>query len=1512
MVASFRLPRALSISAVLLITACGEDSSDGVVAGDTRTQPDIANPSDSNATVADDIDVESDTSEETVFVDGVTGDTNAEGGVFGDPCVDQQDCLSGWCFLGPDGQVCTRTCIESCPDGHECRPVAGSGTDVAFLCIDVTARLCQPCDAHSDCNDGVPNAPNLCVSQGDAGSFCGLNCGSGGNTCPGGYVCDTIDDQGAGVSRQCVPETNACTCNGTAKNFQLETTCRVGNAFGACSGSRFCGADGLTACDAPEAVAETCNAADDDCDGETDEDVPAVACPIANDFGTCMGMTTCAAGGLTECEGVAAVPEICDGLDQNCDGVADESFPDLDEDGTADCVDDDRDGDLAVNANDNCPDVANADQADVDFDGTGDACDPDADGDLTPNGDDCAPLNANIHPGATELCNGLDDNCNETADEGFSNLDGDPLADCVDDDDDGDGVIDESDNCPFNPNPLQEDQDLDRKGDACEDDLDGDQDPDTTDCAPGNPAIHRGAAELCNGVDDNCNEIDDEGFPDSDMDGTADCLDPDNDNDAVLDDDDNCPITPNANQEDFDEDGLGDVCDGDDDGDGDADLVDCAPMNADVNSRATEVCNGIDDNCDGERDEAGAELCTVYFYNQDNDTYGVDTTTRCLCEAVFPYTALVAGDCNDQNPQIFPNASETCGNVRDDDCDGAVDEADAIGCLPFYADGDTDTFGVDVADTNACLCGPTNGFANRAGDCDDMDGAVNPDASEVCANGKDDNCADGEDEENADLCVDYYLDTDEDLWGQSGSKRCLCVAEGQHTAIQGGDCNDADSINYPQNTEVCDDQDNNCNGVADEQVKTTYYLDSDGDMIGGFVSRLACSAPDDHVEASGDCNDFNANIYPGQDEVCNDVDDDCNGFVDDALTLLTSYRDNDGDLFAASNAASQQKCDVPSGWALAQDPDGDGTNDWDCDDSNVTSFPGAPAVCGDGNDNDCDSIIDRVCYTECPGSWPYQMPASNGITRVSSQDLDGDGNHEIVVQASSGMAVLEQNGTVAFEETVANLNYSRNNVVYADVDDMFTYGLGVQTLELLTGNGSHPQFYKYDNGSAAVLYSDDTDMYDASRFMAFDRDGDGRVEFLTTTWCQSTGSYFFEWSGTAITTELAIENTDATCQYANGRVLTNIDDDNATELIVSHGYHSREELWSGRVRMFDDLTAATPSLVCDDCFPETDFDPTTHTRYSVGEMFVFNGEVRLIVYYWIDDDTVELGRRTVARFWRFDVKTRALIEGPSVTSNTLWRDTIDYDRDGLGSDLSTVASTGMYDVNGDGYPDRIRAVAGNQITVDLFDPLLGRLVESVGTRTTVATQSVSVRAVWDMDSDGRLEIITSDNANQVRCFELGSSTWNKFGTIPPRIDNLNRTYQWDNFEPSETKETAMRIPSAVTAKGDFHAYISSAEDVDFYAINTAWGGSICLESPRDLGFAYSLTVYKANTDGSVLADGPLDDGAVWRSDTDAVRKCFRGSIVEPRLNGQYRFVVKVEPKDGQFTPFWPYWIQAAK
>ncbi|HMU69832.1 MAG TPA: MopE-related protein, partial [Chitinophagales bacterium] len=100
------------------------------------------------------------------------------------------------------------------------------------------------------------------------------------------------------------------------------------------------------------------------------------------------------------------------------------------------------------------------------------------------------------------------------------------------------------------------------------------------------------------------------------------------------------------------------------------------------------------------------------------------------------------------------------------------------------------------------------------------------------------------------------------------------------------DCNDADAAINPGATEICNGMDDNCNGDIDEGAGATWYADADGDTYGDAASTtVACDMPEGYVADATDCNDADAAVNPGATEVCNGVDDNCDGNIDEGIDL---------------------------------------------------------------------------------------------------------------------------------------------------------------------------------------------------------------------------------------------------------------------------------------------------------------------------------------------------------------------------------------------------------------------------------------------------------------------------------------------------------------------------------------------------------------------------------------------------------------------------------------------------
>jgi hypothetical protein len=165
-----------------------------------------------------------------------------------------------------------------------------------------------------------------------------------------------------------------------------------------------------------------------------------------------------------------------------------------------------------------------------------------------------------------------------------------------------------------------------------------------------------------------------------------------------------------------------------------------------------ESCDGVDNDCDGEIDE-GLPGLKAFYVDADEDGWGSDTTRVIACAAPEGYVAD-GGDCDDANASVNPGVAESCDGL-DDDCDGEIDEAGAIGAVDSYADADTDGYG-DPA-TLITSCDYPLGRVPDGSDCNDADATIHPDAPELPDDGIDQNC------DGLDACSDLNCDGWPDL-----------------------------------------------------------------------------------------------------------------------------------------------------------------------------------------------------------------------------------------------------------------------------------------------------------------------------------------------------------------------------------------------------------------------------------------------------------------------------------------------------------------------------------------------------------------------------------------------------------------------------------------------------------------------------------------------------------------------------------------------------------------------------
>ncbi len=390
----------------------------------------------------------------------------------------------------------------------------------------------------------------------------------------------------------------------------------------------------------------------------------------------------------------------------------------------------------------------------------------------------------------------------------------------------------------------------------------------------------------------------------------------------------------------------------DKDGDGITASIDCDDENSQMFPRNPEVC---DDGFDNDCDPATPDESSQYYADEDGDGFGDPEAGYSTCGDATGYVTN-AGDCNDLDASVNPDATESC-NGTDDDCDGEIDEGEL---LTAYTDLDGDGFGADDSLVEVCAFSDT--YVENRGDCDDSDASVNPDATEVC-NGVDDNC-EGKVDEGHDVDLD-------------GTTTCA------------GDCNDFDASANPSATESCNGTDDDCDGDTDEG----YDVDLDG------VTTCA-----------GDCDDSEALVYPGAPETCDSVDEDCDGYVDEDYDVdLDGVTTCAGDCDDADASVNPSATEIPDNGidddcvggdevtSVALDADGDGfTTADDCDDTDASVNPGATET-DSAVDEDCDGnpFVSSSITLDGGGTSATITDSFNFISDESSTFLDSSSVNSI-------------------------------------------------------------------------------------------------------------------------------------------------------------------------------------------------------------------------------------------------------------------------------------------------------------------------------------------------------------------------------------------------------------------------------------------------------------------------------------------------------------------------------------
>ncbi|MBO6934931.1 MAG: putative metal-binding motif-containing protein [Deltaproteobacteria bacterium] len=356
---------------------------------------------------------------------------------------------------------------------------------------------------------------------------------------------------------------------------------------------------------------------------------------------------------------------------------------------------------------------------------------------------------------------------------------------------------------------------------------------------------------------------------------------------------------------------------------------DCDDSNADANPSGTEVCDadGVDEDCDPST-----------LGGRDADADGYESALCCNGDECGP-------DCDDGDVNVHPTEAEECDGI-DQDCDGTVDEG-VLTTFTLDADGDGHATSADGAATMDACVAPA-GYARATDDCDDTDGSIHPGAFDRCDDAMvDDDCS-GTPNDPSGGCECTNGDTRTCPFpGVCASSTQLCVS-----GVWG-------ACGIAPTAEICaNDLDEDCDGAADDGCTCDMEFRVCGSDVGACVRGVQrCNA-----EGWGPCVDE----VPASPEICNGMDDDCDGATDEGVTL-SCWADGDGDGFALASASVMGVCaaECPDG-TTAREPVGVANED--CLDSDARTFPGQTEFFAHANSLGFDFDCDGSVISESPGN----------------------------------------------------------------------------------------------------------------------------------------------------------------------------------------------------------------------------------------------------------------------------------------------------------------------------------------------------------------------------------------------------------------------------------------------------------------------------------------------------------------------------------------------------------------
>ena len=294
----------------------------------------------------------------------------------------------------------------------------------------------------------------------------------------------------------------------------------------------------------------------------------------------------------------------------------------------------------------------------------------------------------------------------------------------------------------------------------------------------------------------------------------------------------------------------------------------------------------------------------------------------------------------------------------------------------------------------------------------------------------------------------FYVDIDADGYGDSTAWVEACE-QPEGTVLNNADCDDTNALVNPDAAEICNGLDDDCNSVIDDGVGEIWYADSDEDGYGNPNARQqACEQPEGTVDNDADCKDWDATVNPEAMEVCDEIDNNCDGQIDEGVATLW-YADNDFDFYGDTNDAVES-CEPVAGRV---------TVGGDCNDGSASVYPGAPDGCN-ATDDDCDGDIDE----DVKSGWSLMTVDTNAM-RVYEIDL-GNASYTEVATIQADMTGI--NSMDVWEDGTAIVHSNAGSVLYSfDVCQGTGAELGATGSSAMGGIsfGGGNQLYGINSGS---------------------------------------------------------------------------------------------------------------------------------------------------------------------------------------------------------------------------------------------------------------------------------------------------------------------------------------------------------------------------------------------------------------------------------------------------------------